>query len=79
VKIVVDTNIVFSGLLNSSSGIGKLLIASQDHFHFYTCEYLKTELTPNRAKLKKLTNLSDTELDSLIELVTANITTIMKS
>jgi len=79
VKIVVDTNIVFSGLLNSTSGIGKLLIASQDHFQFYTCSLLHVELADNRIKLKKLAKISDAELDDLIDLVKANIMTISEN
>jgi predicted nucleic acid-binding protein len=50
-KIVVDTNIVFSGILNSTSKIGKLLINSRQHFQFYTCNYLRLELLKHRRRL----------------------------
>jgi predicted nucleic acid-binding protein len=76
VRFVVDTNIVFSGILNSSSNIGKLLIHSKRHFDFYACEILRTELQNHRSKLLKRTKLSDAELDELQILVTKNITFI---
>jgi predicted nucleic acid-binding protein len=76
VKVVVDTNIVFSSLLNSSKGVGKILLSSKHYFDFYTCEYLRTELFNNRTKLKKLTKLREGELEELIDLTLRNITTI---
>ena len=35
-KIVLDTNIIFSAVLNSSGKIGDLLLTSDDVFQFYT-------------------------------------------
>ena len=43
-KIVVDTNIVFSGILNTNNRIGDLLLNSGNVFEFYTVSYLKKEL-----------------------------------
>jgi predicted nucleic acid-binding protein len=43
-KIVVDTNIVFSALLNSNSRIGRLLLDTRNHFEFYSCKYLQKEM-----------------------------------
>lgn len=78
-KIIVDTNIVFSGILNSSSRIGKYLISSNDHFEFFSCDFLKKELLNHRGKLVKTTKLTFLELDELEQLVTANITFINES
>ena len=75
-KVVVDTNIVFSAILNSSSGIGKLLLTQNNKLDFHSCEYLYDEVHEHRAKLKKLTKLPDDELDTLIGLVLRNITFI---
>lgn len=75
-RIIVDTNIVFSALLNSSSKIGKILIHSRKHFQFYSCEYLKAEILKHRKRILKLTKLTDTELTELENLVTHNITFI---
>jgi predicted nucleic acid-binding protein len=72
-KIVVDTNIVFSGILNPGSRIGKIILTSKKHFKFYTCDFLKTELLKHRDKLLKLTKLSSPGLDELEFLLTKNI------
>jgi predicted nucleic acid-binding protein len=76
VKIVVDTNIVFSAILNSTSRIAQILITSKSTFQFYSCVFLKTELIKHQNKLLKLTKLSPQELDELQELITENITFI---
>ena len=75
-KIIVDTNIVFSGILNSTSKIGKILIHSKGYFQFFTCNYLRTEILRHHVKLMKLTKLTDNDLKELENLVTANITFI---
>lgn len=75
-KIVVDTNIVFSAILNSSSQIGKILIHSKDYFQFYTCDFLKTEILKHRSRLQKLTGLTTAEIEELESLVIENITFI---
>ncbi len=43
-KIVVDTNIIFSALLNTNSTIGDLLFNSDKHFDFYSCSYMRYEI-----------------------------------
>jgi predicted nucleic acid-binding protein len=73
VKIIVDTNIVFSALLNSSSRIGKILLNSKEHFQFYTCNYLRAEILRHHSRLLKLTGLSVDELAELERLVTSHI------
>ena len=73
-KIIVDTNIVFSGILNSSSRIGKILRHPGKHFTFYSCDFLKTEIHKHRKKLLKLTKITDEELNELEILVTSGIT-----
>ncbi len=75
-KIIVDTNIIFSAILNSGSRIGKILLNSKEHFQFFSCNYLQTEIQRHRSKLLKLTKLSDDELAELEKLVTSNISFI---
>ena len=43
-KIVVDTNIIFSALLNSNSTIGDILFNSDKDFEFYSCAYMRFEI-----------------------------------
>ena len=46
---------------------------SNEHFQFYTCEYLRTEIQRHRNRLLKLTKLTENELTELEGLVTSNI------
>lgn len=73
VRLVVDTNIVFSAILNSNSRIARILIAGKRHFEFHSCAFLHEELLKHRPKLKALTGLSSAELDEVMGKVTANI------
>ncbi len=75
-KIIVDTNIVFSAILNSNSRIGKILLNSKEHFQFFTCNYLRIEIHRHRNKLLKITKLTEDQLSELEELITQNITFI---
>lgn len=61
-KVVVDTNLVFSDLLNTNSRIGDLLLNSADIFKFYSCQYLWYEINKHRQKLKVLSKLTDKAL-----------------
>ncbi len=72
-KIIVDTNIVFSAILNSSSRIGKILLNGKEHFQLYTCDYLRVEIQRHRNKLLKLTKLTNVELTELAGFVTTNL------
>ena len=61
-KIVVDTNIIFSTLLNSNSNIGDLLFNSGETFEFYTCSYMRYEIQKHWERLKKISKLSEKQL-----------------
>ena len=61
-NVVVDTNIIFSALLNTNGTIGDLLFNSDRTFVFYSCSYMRTEIRNHWAKLKKIANLSDEAL-----------------
>lgn len=61
-KIVVDTNIIFSALLNSNGTIGDLLFNSDKHFEFYSCNYMRYEIRKHWERLEKISKLSDEQL-----------------
>ena len=63
-KIVVDTNIIFSTLLNSNGTIGDLIFNSKKHFEFYSCSYMLFEIQKHWEKLKKISKLNDAELET---------------
>lgn len=64
-KVVVDTNIIFSGLLSPEGTISDLLLNSSDKFEFYSPTFVLEELNNHRTKLLKLTGFSDQDLDFL--------------
>lgn len=61
-KIVVDTNIIFSALLNTNGTIGDLIFNSEKVFEFYSCDYMRYEILKHWNKLKKISKLSDEQL-----------------
>lgn len=61
-KIIVDTNIIFSGLLNTNSTIGDLLLNSDSVFEFYSCTYMRHEIEKHWEKLKRISKFSESEL-----------------
>jgi len=72
-RIVVDTNIIFSAILNSQSWIGQIILCSDKKIKFYSPAYLKTEIRNNIQKIKKYSNLSDSEIDELISILYTRI------
>jgi predicted nucleic acid-binding protein len=63
VKIIVDTNIIFSALLNTKGTIGDLLFNSEDVFEFYSCSYMRQEIEKHWEKLKRISKLPDSDLE----------------
>src|SRR5690606_532709 len=57
-----DTNIIFSALLNSNGTIGDLIFNSDKQFEFYSCGYMRYEIQNHWGKLKKISKLSDEQL-----------------
>ncbi len=72
-KLIVDTNIVFSSILNTDSKIGDLLLNSDDQFEFYSVSYLKDEFENHKAKLSQISNLSLEEIDQIKTQIFAKI------
>ncbi len=72
-KIIVDTNIVFSGILNQKSRIGKTLISEQKYFDFYSCFYLQTELKNHYPKIARIAKKSIDRIVEIENYVTKNI------
>ena len=62
-KIVVDTNIIFSALLNSNGTLGDLLFNSDKHFNFYSCSYMRYEIQKHWQRLQKISKLTNEQLE----------------
>ena len=78
-KIVVDTNIVFSALLNTNSRIGQILINGKNHFDFYAPAYIKFEIFKHKEKIKSIGKLTDDEFLETYGLIVKNITILNHS
>ena len=61
-RIVIDTNIIFSALLNTNGTIGDLLFNSEGAFNFYSCTYMRYEIEKHWEKLKRISKLSESNL-----------------
>jgi len=61
-RIVVDTNIVFSALINAGSTIPEMIVAPFSDFKFFTSDYLFKELENHKSKLQKASKLTDIEI-----------------
>ena len=46
-KIVIDTNIVFSAILNPESPIGQIILNGSKYFTFYSADLLLIQLYKN--------------------------------
>lgn len=66
-KVIVDTNIIFSCLLNTQGKIGDLLFNSDEVFEFYSNDYMRLEIHKHWSKLKKISKLTDDELETAYE------------
>lgn len=72
-RIVVDTNIAFSAILNTNSRIAQILLLPKSRLNFYSTEQLLTEIGENRDKIKKISGYSEEELNRIIQLITGRI------
>jgi predicted nucleic acid-binding protein len=75
-KIVVDTNIIFSCLLNSQGIIGVLVFNSENVFAFYSNDYMRSEIRRHWNKLKKISKLTDIELETVFDKMLTRLTFI---
>lgn len=73
-KIIVDTNIVFSAILNSQGKIGQLIINSTKFFTFYTVGLLKDEIREHKDKILKISGLTNDQFVKSFETITKRIT-----
>jgi len=72
-RIVVDSNIIFSAILKTESKIGQLLTNSKNYFEFYTINYSRSEIENHKYKILKITGYSDWEYQKVSELITTKI------
>jgi predicted nucleic acid-binding protein len=72
-RIVVDTNIAFSAILNTNSKISKIILQPKSNLNFYSTDQLITELAEHWNKLKKISKYSEIDLHKTVNLITSKI------
>ncbi len=72
-RIVVDTNIVFSAILNTNSKISKIILQPKSKINFYSTEQLQYEIAEHWSKLKRLSKYTDIELHKTSTLIISKI------
>lgn len=72
-NIVVDTNIIFSAILNPNGKIGDLLLDPLDRFSFFAPDFLVTELDRHHQKLVALSKLAESDILFLEKMVLSKV------
>ncbi len=72
-NLVVDTNIVFSAILNTNSLIASILTEYSELLTFYSPAFLLSELDHHRSKLSKILQINDQAVLELQHLVVQNV------
>src|SRR3972149_4466001 len=72
-KFVIDTNTVFSALLNPNSKIGQIILNGSKYFTFISIEQLKHEIEKHKDKILKISGLSNYEFLRLYRLINSKI------
>jgi predicted nucleic acid-binding protein len=72
-RIVIDTNIAFSAILNTNSKISKIILQPRSKLNFYSTDQLIAELAEHWNKLKKLSKYSEIDLHKVVNLITSKI------
>jgi predicted nucleic acid-binding protein len=73
-KIIVDSNIVFSAILNSQGKIGQLIINGSKFFKFYTVGLLKNEIEEHNDKILKISGFTNEQIIKSYQTITKRIT-----
>ncbi|MBX2917171.1 MAG: hypothetical protein KF856_18025 [Cyclobacteriaceae bacterium] len=71
--IVVDTNIVFSAILDPQSNFAETLLKPKSKNRFYSTTSLILEIDRHKAKIKKLAGYSEEEFQFLYRQITSKI------
>jgi predicted nucleic acid-binding protein len=72
-KIVVDTNIVFSAILNPESPIGQIILNGSKYFTFYSADQLKTEIDSHEDKILNISGLEKDDYSRIYGLIKSRI------
>jgi predicted nucleic acid-binding protein len=72
-NIVIDTNIFFSGMLNTNSQIANIILGTQKSINFYSVQHLQIEIQQHASKLQNLAGYSDMEFSRIYDIFASRI------
>ncbi len=72
-RVVIDTNIAFSAILNTNSKISKIILQPKSKLNLYSTKQLELELATHWNKLKKISTYSEIDLHKAATLITSKI------
>lgn len=72
-KVIVDTNIVFSGMLNTNSRIATTLLRPRNDHNYYSTEQLRLEIERHSDKLMALAGYTEQEFRKIFILFASKI------
>ncbi|HEY9363296.1 MAG TPA: PIN domain-containing protein [Chitinophagaceae bacterium] len=72
-RVVIDTNITFSAILNTNSKISRIILQPKSRLNLYSTDQLEMELSEHWGKLKRISKYSETELRKTTALITSKI------
>ena len=79
IKFIVDSNIIFSAILNINSRIGQIILTGNDFYEFYAPKYIRNEIWEHKEKIQKIGKLSSDDFLEVYEMVLKNITILNHS
>jgi predicted nucleic acid-binding protein len=68
-KVVVDSNIVFSAILNTKGKIGQLIINGSKYFDYYSIGLLKDEIIEHKEKILNISGFSIYQFEEIYRLI----------
>lgn len=72
-KIIIDTNIIFSALLKTQTTFGHIIFNSHKVFEFYCPHHLRAEIRKHWDRLKRISKLTDEQLQESYDSLLAKI------
>lgn len=78
-KIIIDTNIIFSCLLNSNNEFSKIIFFPNENIDFYSCSFMLDEISKHWDKLKNYSKLDDKLLHAIYLKILSRINFINES
>ena len=72
-RIIIDTNILFSAILNKKSRMSLILLNSKNIFQFYIPKFALRELSSHKIKIMQLSKYTESQFKNLLNLYLENM------